>query len=148
MSQINLLSMSKTSAVRFRILLITSFSSTKRFHCSADLNLQYLFVKARVWSVELFECVWICSDNKMFVDNRLTFLGLVFILSCSTALRQYGTPGKTLYVAEDPDTASGKLTVIERYASEASPSLERSKRQAATLNSPAVQKNISTWVSW
>lgn len=75
------------------------------------------------------------------------FIVLVCLLSCVVSLRQYGTPGKTLYVAQDLQQSRGKLQVINRYGeNEDSPLLERRKREATTLTTPAIPKNISTWV--
>lgn len=75
------------------------------------------------------------------------FYVLVCLVSCVISLRQYGTPGNTLYVAEDSQQSRGKLQVINRFAkSEDSSGFERRKREATTLTTPAIQKNISTWV--
>lgn len=75
------------------------------------------------------------------------FIFFVCLLSCVVSLRQYGTPGNTLYVAKDLEESRGKLQVINRYVeNEDSERLERRKREAATLTTPAIQKNISTWV--
>lgn len=71
---------------------------------------------------------------------------LVCLLSCVVSLRQYGTSGNTLFVAEDSQPSRGNLQIINRYAeNEDSSRFERRKREA-TLTSPATQKNISTWV--
>ena len=94
-------------------------------------------------------CVRICSDYKMLLafGRGIGFIVLVCLLSCVVSLRQYGTRGNTLYVAEDSQQSRGKLQVINRYAeNEDSPGYERRKREATTLTSPAIQKNISTWV--
>lgn len=87
----------------------------------------------------------------MFVafGRRITFIVLVNIISCAWCLRQYGTPGDTLYVA-DGEESTGKLTIINRFSDEEQHSqLERRKRDAAPTTPPAAaaQKNISTWVT-
>nr|XP_049700522.1 sortilin-related receptor isoform X1 [Helicoverpa armigera] len=76
------------------------------------------------------------------------FIVLLCLLTCVVSLRQYGTPGNTLYVTEDADQSRGKLQVINRFAeNEDSSRLERRKREATTLTTPTVQKNISTWTT-
>ncbi|KOB70678.1 Sortilin-related receptor, partial [Operophtera brumata] len=79
--------------------------------------------------------------------HKLATLFLL-IFTCCAALRQYGTRGKTLYVEEDKKLSGRTVTINGRTASdEASPGLERIKRQAATLDSPMLPSNISTWTT-
>lgn len=95
------------------------------------------------------DVLWICSDYKMLLvfGRGIGFIVLVSLLSCVVSLRQYGTPGNTLYVAEDLEPSRGKLQIINRnIENEDSSHLERRKREATTLTTPAIQKNISTWV--
>ncbi|CAH0625561.1 unnamed protein product [Chrysodeixis includens] len=76
------------------------------------------------------------------------FIFFVCLLSCVASLHQYGTPGNTLYVDKDLQDSRGKLQIINRYVeNEDSNRLERRKREAATLTTPAIQKNISTWTT-
>ncbi|XP_026730796.1 sortilin-related receptor isoform X2 [Trichoplusia ni] len=78
-------------------------------------------------------------------------IGLIFfvcLLSCVVSLQQYGTPDNTLYVAKGLEESRGKSQIINRYVeNEDSERLERRKREAATLTTPAIQKNISTWTT-
>ncbi|KAL0829250.1 hypothetical protein ABMA28_004072 [Loxostege sticticalis] len=87
----------------------------------------------------------------MFVafGRRITFIVLVNIVSFTLCLRQYGSPGDSLYVADEGES-TGKLTIINRFSDDEQHSqLERRKRDAAPTTPPAAvaQKNISTWTT-
>lgn len=87
----------------------------------------------------------------MFVafGRRITFIVLVNIVSFTLCLRQYGSPGDSLYVADEGES-TGKMTIINRFSDDEQHSqLERRKRDAAPTTPPAAvaQKNISTWVT-
>lgn len=73
---------------------------------------------------------------------------IICLVSSVAPLRQFGTPGNSLYVAKDPDKSDRKLTVIERHDDNESRIIGRSKRDAdAIVPSPVINKNASTWVS-
>lgn len=82
--------------------------------------------------------------------RRISLIVLVNIVSCVLCLRQYGTPGDTLYVAGEEQN-NDKLTIINRSSENDEYShLERRKRDAvpSSTPTPATQnKNISTWVT-
>lgn len=77
----------------------------------------------------------------------ISFIILTYLLSGILSVRQYGTPGNTLYVAEDSHTNREKIQIINRNVEKDDSShLERRKREATTLTSPSVDRNLSTWV--
>lgn len=83
----------------------------------------------------------------MFLTFRRKFVILVLFCWCSYAvcLKQYGTSGGTLYVAEDLNQRENHITVINRNVGEPSDG-NRHKREAPAP-APAIQKNISTWTT-
>ncbi|CAH0400220.1 unnamed protein product [Chilo suppressalis] len=79
--------------------------------------------------------------------RRVSFIILVHIVASASCLRQYGTPGDTLYVAEEKQNLQ-KVTVINRFEEDALDSqLERRKRDTIPTPTPEAQKNISTWTT-
>lgn len=88
------------------------------------------------------------NDKMLLFGRGIDLTILLCCLSCVASLRQYGSPGNTLYVAEDFQQSRGKLQIIDRYAEKnEGPILKREEREAPTLTAPVVQKNISTWTT-
>lgn len=82
--------------------------------------------------------------------KRSTIIGLVLLLSVAANVRRNGHSPTTLFVNDElaGEKLTGKTAIIDRPPDgEVPSSAGRQKRQAATSNSPGVQKNISTWVS-
>lgn len=77
---------------------------------------------------------------------RIGFIAIVYIISCVLGLRGYGDLGNTLYVADEPDNTPKIITINTKSEYEGL-NLERKKRDAPILPTPALQKNISAWVS-
>ncbi|XP_072931091.1 uncharacterized protein RpS19a isoform X1 [Epargyreus clarus] len=78
--------------------------------------------------------------------HRIGFIALVYIISCVFGLRSYGNPGNTLYVADEPDNTP-KVITINTKSENGGLNLERQKRDAPILPTPALQKNISAWTT-
>ncbi|KAI8432323.1 hypothetical protein MSG28_004739 [Choristoneura fumiferana] len=80
-------------------------------------------------------------------DLRIGLLAVIIFFTCVVRGKQYGTPGNTLYVAEEQQRGLGKTFQINRFVEEESPSLERRKRDASVSSTPALEKNITTWTT-
>ncbi|XP_063385358.1 sortilin-related receptor-like [Cydia fagiglandana] len=79
------------------------------------------------------------------LDLRIGIFAIIYLFTCAVCI-QYGSPGNTLYVAEESQRGLGKTIVINRAEEEGS-SLERRKRDASESTPPALQKNITTWTT-
>ncbi|CAB3247192.1 unnamed protein product [Arctia plantaginis] len=78
----------------------------------------------------------------------ISFFILSYLLSGILTVRQYGASGNTLYVAEDPHTNREKIQIINRNVEKDDNShIERRKREATTLTTPSVERNLSTWTT-
>lgn len=80
-------------------------------------------------------------------DLRIGLLVVLYFFTCVVCEKRYGTLGKSLYVAGEQQRSLGKTFLINKYAEEESPSLERRKRDASVSTTPALEKNITTWVT-
>ncbi|CAG9583317.1 unnamed protein product [Danaus chrysippus] len=109
---------------------------------------QSVIVLYKILSVEVGS-FWICSDDKMLaaLGFKISYITLLFIISCALCVEQYAPPSSSLYVAEDPHITK-KVTVINRQLGEnGKETSERKKREATTVPPPTVDRNISTWTS-
>ncbi|XP_061377044.1 sortilin-related receptor-like isoform X3 [Danaus plexippus] len=78
---------------------------------------------------------------------KISYITLLFIISCALSVEQYAPPSSSLYVAEDPHITK-KVTVINRQLGEnGKETSERKKREATTVPPQTVDRNISTWTS-
>lgn len=80
-------------------------------------------------------------------DLRIGLLAVIYFFTCAVCEKQYGTQGDSLYVAEEQQRGLGKTIIINRVTEEETPSLERRKRDASVSSTPALEKNITTWVT-
>ncbi|CAK1543183.1 unnamed protein product [Leptosia nina] len=80
------------------------------------------------------------------LGHFLSVISVIYIIFCTTVTCDYVSSGKTLYVAQDPNSPRKIITINKDDANIETAVYDRIKRDA-TLNTTPIEKNISTWTT-